>query len=259
MRRRKVPLRLRYVEGMERKWARRLALLAVAVVVVAGVTLGTYEATNGGGSSSGPGSSNPASEIQLISVSGNQLMQNGQPVRLIGVDIETSQYYCLGDNTEPFAMPADSASISAIESWHVNTVRILLNKDCWLGLDGQPHATTVAHYRQSIESFVAMLNVAHLEVVLAMWSNVPIIYSANGKHQAGIQTLPMADAQYGETFWSSVASAFRSYTGVIFDLYGEPHKISWPCWKNGCMIGGSHTSECSNWSTPCARPALANR
>src|SRR5271166_2391956 len=118
---------------MERRRTRRIALVGVAVVVVAGVTLGTYEATNPGGSSSGPGSSKPASQVQLISVSGNQLMQSGQPVRLIGVDIQTSQYYCLGSNTQPFAMPADSASIAALESWHVNTVRILLNQDCWLG------------------------------------------------------------------------------------------------------------------------------
>jgi hypothetical protein len=24
----------------------------------------------------------------------------------------------------------------------------------------------------------------------------------------------------------------------MFDLYGEPHEISWPCWKNGCTISG---------------------
>jgi hypothetical protein len=87
-----------------------------------------------------------------------------------------------------------------------------------------------------------MLNAAHFEVVLAMWSNVPVKYTSkngNGKDtHPTVQTLPMADAQYAETFWSSVSTAFRSYSGVMFDLYGEPHEIPWPCWKDGCTISG---------------------
>ncbi len=220
---------------MEHKRARRIALAIVAVVVVAAVAFGTYQATNGGGSSSAPGSK-PPSQIQQISVSGNDLIQNGQPVRLIGVNIGDSDYYCLGSNGGPFAMPADGASISALSSWHVNSVRIFVNQDCWLGLDGEPHASTSAAYRNDIESFVSMLNSAHMEVVLALWSNMPVTYKANGKH-AVVGTLPMPDAN-SVALWTSVATAFRTYPGVMFDLYGEPHQVPWPCWKNGCNIAG---------------------
>jgi hypothetical protein len=48
----------------------------------------------------------------------------------------------------------------------------------------------------------------------------------------------MADAAHSEDLWTSVATAFRSYPGVMFDLYGEPHLIPWACWKSGCVIGG---------------------
>ena len=220
---------------MERKRLRHIALITVAILVVAGVALGTYQVTNNGGAPSGSGS-NPASQVQLISVSGNQLMQNGKPVRLIGVDIESSQYYCLGNNQQPFAMPNDSSSISAIASWHVNAVRIMLNEQCWLGLDGEPHATTSTNYRESIEKVVSMLNSAHIEVILALISNFPLTYSANGKHSS-LKPMPMADA-HSKALWTSVATKFRNYSGVMFDLYNEPQDISWACWKNGCTIGG---------------------
>ncbi len=225
---------------MGRKRTRRIALAAAVLVILGGVAFGTYQVTGGGGSSSTPGSSR-ASTIQRISVSGNQLMQDGKPIRLIGVDIGTATRSCLGNQTTPFAMPADGASVTALVSWHVNTVRILVNEDCWSGLDREPHATTSSNYRKSLETFVSLLNAAHLEVILAMYSNVPVSYSvnANGKSKhPKVETFPMADAAHGETFWASVADAFRSYPGVMFDLYGEPHQMSWSCWESGCTIAG---------------------
>ncbi len=219
---------------MKRKRLRRIALITVAILVVAGIALGTYQVTDNGGSPSG---TNPASQVQMITVSGNQLMQNGQPVRLIGVDMSNSQYYCLGHNAQPFGMPADSASITALASWHVNAVRIMLNQQCWLGLDGEPHATTSTNYRESIEKFVAMLNSAHIETILALYSNFPLTYAAKGNHSK-LKAMPMADASHSKALWTSVATAFRNYSGVMFDLYNEPQEISWACWKNGCTIGG---------------------
>jgi hypothetical protein len=221
---------------MERKRLRRIALMVVAVLVVAGVALGTYQVTNNGGSPSGSGNKLP-SQVQLISVSGNQLMQNGKPVRLIGLNMNSAQYYCLGKNTQPLAMPIDSASISAMSSWHVNAVRILFNQDCWLGADGEPHATTSASYRDQIESLVSMLNGAHIEVILALYSNMPVVYTANGKHRS-MHSQPLGDSTYSEALWTSVATTFRNDPQVMFYLYGEPHQISWPCWKNGCKIAG---------------------
>ena len=44
----------------------------------------------------------------------------------------------------------------------------------------------------------------------------------------------MADADHSPAFWSSLATALRSDPGVVFDLYNEPHDISWSCWLNGC-------------------------
>lgn len=43
-----------------------------------------------------------------------------------------------------------------------------------------------------------------------------------------------ADEDHSPVFWSSVTTAFRSDPAVVFDLYNEPHGISWSCWLDGC-------------------------
>jgi len=43
----------------------------------------------------------------------------------------------------------------------------------------------------------------------------------------------MPDLDHAPAFWTSVANTFKSNSSVIFDLYNEPHDISWSCWLNG--------------------------
>jgi hypothetical protein len=50
--------------------------------------------------------------------------------------------------------------------------------------------------------------------------------------------LPMPDADHAPATWASVASTFAADKGVIFDLYNEPHDVSWNCWANGCQVTG---------------------
>jgi hypothetical protein len=33
-----------------------------------------------------------------------------------------------------------------------------------------------------------------------------------------------------------VATAFRNDHAALFDLYNEPHDISWQCWRDGCRL-----------------------
>src|SRR4029077_10807132 len=50
--------------------------------------------------------------------------------------------------------------------------------------------------------------------------------------------LPMPDADHAPTMWTSVANAFKGDKGVIFDLYNEPHHVSWSGWAKGCTVTG---------------------
>jgi hypothetical protein len=44
----------------------------------------------------------------------------------------------------------------------------------------------------------------------------------------------MPDADHAPAFWKGVATAFKGDPAVAFDLYNEPHDVSWACWRDGC-------------------------
>ena len=37
-------------------------------------------------------------------------------------------------------------------------------------------------------------------------------------------------------FWKSCASTYKNHPAVIFDLYNEPHDVSWDIWLNGGQV-----------------------
>src|SRR5436305_5983091 len=85
-----------------------------------------------------------------LHVQGNQIVNgNGQPIRLLGVDRSGTEYACI-QGWGIFDGPSDAASIQAITSWHTNAVRVPLNEDCWLGINGAPAAYSGATYQQAI-------------------------------------------------------------------------------------------------------------
>jgi len=152
----------------------------------------------------------------------------GAPLRLLGVDRSGAEYMCVGrgDRTV-FDGPTDAASIAAIVAWHANAVRVPLNEDCWLGINGADPWLSGVHYRRAVRRFVAALNAAGLYVILDLH------WAAPGRILATEQW-PMADADHARAFWRSVARAFKGDRAVVFDLFNEPFISSWPCWRDGC-------------------------
>jgi endoglucanase len=219
----------------------RIAVVVIVVLVVVGIAAGVYDATTHENSSTN--GTRPHVVVPFLTVSGNQLVNSaGKPTRLVGVNIGASQYYCLGKYGAPFPTPIDGASVTALQSWHVNSVRILLDEYCWLGVNGEPSSMSVAAYRKDIENFVSLLNAAHIEVILAMTAatgSSAQSASAGGGTKSSNTTPPMAQAATAPAFWGSVASTFRYSPGVIFDLFGEPQLISWTCWSHGCTVRGT--------------------
>jgi hypothetical protein len=162
-----------------------------------------------------------------VAVKGNRLVNEaGETVRLLGVDRSGAEYECLGGQ-QVFDGPVDEASVAAIASWHVNAVRVPLNEDCWLGINGISEAVGGLAYQSAIEQYVQTLHARGIVVILDLH------WAAPGDHQAASQW-PMADAEHAPEFWSSVAGAFASDHGVIFDLFNEPYIGSWSCWLEGC-------------------------
>ena len=153
---------------------------------------------------------------------------DGQPVRLLGVNRSGAEYACTGRHGV-FAGPTHKRAIAAMVAWHIKAVRVPLNEHCWLGINGAPAQYSSARYRAAIRTYVARLHHAGLYVVLDLHWNAPGASPASGQQ-------PMADLDHAPTFWSSVARAFKHDPAVAFDLYNEPHDVSWQCWRDGCVL-----------------------
>lgn len=164
-----------------------------------------------------------------VRVEGNRLVNaQGQGLRLLGVDLSGPEYACV-QRLGIFAGPTDKQAIADMTSWRIDSVRLPLNEDCWLGINGVPARFGGARYRTAIRSYVDDLNSAGLYVILDLHWN-----AAGGRLSTTQQ--PMADLDHAPAFWSSVASTFRANPAVVFDLYNEPNGIGWKCWRDGCVL-----------------------
>ena len=124
-------------------------------------------------------------------------------------------------------------------SWHGNAVRLPLNEDCWLGINGVNPLYGGAAYQQAIEAYVATLHQAGLYVIVDLHWNAPGTIAAAAQQ-------PLPDADHAGDFWQSVATAFASDPAVVFDLYNEPFLYgsymqnaggdAWACWLDGCGL-----------------------
>ena len=103
-----------------------------------------------------------------------------------------------------------------MESWGINTVRVPLNEDCWLGSDSSDYGNATG-YQAAVAAWVSILNAHGIVVILDLHWSAPV-----GQHALG--QYPMADAQ-STSFWSSVAGAYANNPSVIFDLFNEPYSI----------------------------------
>jgi hypothetical protein len=167
-----------------------------------------------------------------VRVAGNRLLNAaGRPVRLVGVDRSGTEYAC-AQGWGIFAGPSNAASVAAMAGWGVNAVRVPLNEDCWLGINGVAPTLGGAAYRRAIEAYVTLLGRAGMVAVVDLHWSAPGAALAVGQQD-------MADASHSVTFWHSVASALRGDRDVVFDLYNEPHDISWRCWLDGCTLPAS--------------------
>lgn len=193
-----------------------------------------------------PAKNLPTTSVKVV---GNHLVgTEGQAIRLLGVNDPGPLYACI-DGKGISASPLDAVAAQQIETWHANAVRIALNEDCWLGINGASARFAGAPYRAAIVRWVADLNADGMVAVLDLH------WSAPGATPS-TQQWPMADADHSIAFWSGVASTFKSEPGVIFDLFNEPYlglghptATDWECWRSGCDMpvavcnaGGEHVA-----------------
>jgi hypothetical protein len=196
-------------------------------------------------------SSAMAAAAPQLYVRGNKIVNGatGKQYMPRGVHWASFEYRCtFGDgyfnepaNTDPDEPAPNAASITALKSWHINTVRIALNQDCWLNVHGFPTPPlTAAGYQQSVKSWVDLLTANGFAVILDLHWTGPGNSKADQQH-------PMTDPNSLQA-WTSVATMFKSYKNVMFELFNEPFspayhmaanplmapfQLTWACWRDG--------------------------
>jgi endoglucanase len=191
----------------------------------------------------------PSSATNLaIHIQNGQLVnQISQPMRLLGVNATGTEWDCAeGGGISPGSL--DSSEAAAMKTWHVNVVRIPLNEDCWLGINGVSPAYSGVNYQNAIRNWVNALNNAGIVAILDLHLVAPSTYKSVSGGGTGNGTVwPIADEDHAPTFWTQVASNFASDPAVIFEVYNEPQIKTtgidggngtqsdlWNCWLNGC-------------------------
>jgi|SRR5579884_241660 len=158
----------------------------------------------------GPGSATAAG----LHVAGNRLLDGtGHRLELRGVNRSGTEYACI-QGWGIFDGPSDAVSVKAIASWHANFVRVLLNEDCWLGINGVKPAYGGRAYRSAIAGFVHQLE-RH-----GIYAELSLIWAAPGRYQATYQS-GAPDEDHSPAVWASMAQSFKHDPNVILAPWGE--------------------------------------
>eukprot|EP00658_Telonema_sp_P-2_P071166 TRINITY_DN60477_c0_g1_i2.p1 TRINITY_DN60477_c0_g1~~TRINITY_DN60477_c0_g1_i2.p1 ORF type:complete len:345 (+),score=59.38 TRINITY_DN60477_c0_g1_i2:141-1175(+) len=168
----------------------------------------------------------------VIRVNGTQLVDGaGAPVVLRGVNEDSGAENC-GKYSRVFDSE-DSTLLSGLLSWRVNAVRLTLNENCWLGINGM--SVPAAVYKRAFAGRVNTLTAAGIVVMLDLQLAAPGSLPVLGSGTKGLAKMP--DQDHAPDFWRDVASTFKNNSGVMFYLFNEPYALDndagWACWRDG--------------------------
>jgi len=153
---------------------------------------------------------------------------DGSPHQFHGVDRPSLEWSAGGDNLS-------AADFANMAGWGANVVRIALNQDFWL----PGAALNNPLYPAVVDQAVQWAEAAGLDVILDLhWSDAGdlTVTSTQSQGPGNSSQQMMADANSIE-FWKQVAAKYKGDGHVLFELYNEPHGITWDLWLNGGQAG----------------------
>ena len=114
-----------------------------------------------------------------IHVDGSQLINGqGKAIRILGVNVSGTEGGCVNEVPQmTYWAPLTQSTANSIASWHMNAVRVPLNEDCWLGINGVSSSVSGQAYQDAIKQWVSYLHDAGLYVILDLhWSGLVPLY-----------------------------------------------------------------------------------
>jgi len=117
---------------------------------------------------------------------------------------------------------------TAIQNWHVNIIRLPLAQDRWFGKTREQKDDGVS-YRALVREIVETCATQGCYIMLDLhWSDCGEWGTNIGQHS-------MPDRN-SVTFWRDCSYRFKNHPAVLFDLYNEPHDVTWDVWLNGGTV-----------------------
>lgn len=135
----------------------------------------------------------------------------------------------------PSGVNVSKDDFALMSAWGANVVRIALNQDFWL----VGAALYDSGYANVVDQAVLEAEAAGLDVILDLhWSDCgdSTVTSMTLQQCGNSNQQIMADTNSVE-FWKEVADRYKSDGRVLFELYNEPHSISWDVWLHGGATG----------------------
>jgi hypothetical protein len=158
-----------------------------------------------------------------LKVKGTQILNSeNKPVLLRGVNAA-----CLEWTSDGEGHILETVRV-AIDDWHVNIIRLPLSQDRWFGK--APEQNDVCEpYRALVKQIVDLCSSKGCYILLDLhWSDVNEWGENIGQHS-------MPDRN-SIVFWKDFAPVYANNPAVLFDLYNEPHDVTWDVWLNGGTI-----------------------
>jgi endoglucanase len=164
-----------------------------------------------------------AANLPPLHVAGNRVVDSqSRRVRLRGVNAASLEWSSTGEGHI-----LETVRV-ATRDWHATIVRLPLSQDRWFGKAPEQKDDGAA-YRALVKQAVGACNAGGAYALLDLhWSDAGEWGKLIGQHK-----LPDANSI---AFWKSCAADCKNQPGVLFDLYNEPHDVTWEQWRNGGMV-----------------------
>jgi endoglucanase len=167
---------------------------------------------------------NPDNNLPLpLKVVGTKIVNSrGETVLLRGVNAASLEWSSDGQGRILTSVK------TAIQDWHVNIIRLPLSQDRWFG-KGPEQMGDPASYRALIHQVVDLCATNQCYIILDLhWSDCDRWGKNIGQHS-------MPD-ENSVAFWKDFAPVYANQPAVLFDLYNEPHDVSWEVWQHGGKV-----------------------
>jgi endoglucanase len=157
-----------------------------------------------------PETPNLAKWPQELRVEGNKVLtKDGKEIMLKGLNIDSLQWNPKGERVLRNA-------IVAVEDWKANLLRLPVKEDYWFGREAGQTDGGLA-YRTLVDNFIT------------------IAANRGAYTMLDLHRFRAPKNEHIE-FWKDAATKYKNNPAVIFEVFNEPHGISWEVWQKGGFV-----------------------